>query len=1184
MPSNINIPLTGRTTDDERILCTKCGINSLLQFPTGFSHPGVFFHKDYTCYSYINCGGRGCNNTWLQCFVCEKQFPTKQGYERHSNSSRHLKKVVAVKEALNSGTIKTRRGCGTKISPANIKSHGLTSSYVAPTLKANDATSNTHSAQSINRESLMDMVSPLSAIADSSPLIVGDHDVSIHEGVSLDTLIEIFGKENNNANFYRCESVKRGSGSTHLLQKAFNLGEQVVVSNEEQRFVFELTNLLLNMTLEDRAKLGYIIGCVVDRNDNDKNIFRSIRVPRSSHDFDSILLSGKDSIVKNIPRPTVQMTKDGTHAFVSLVDVIAHVLATDTRVEALPSKNPSGRPYLFQRYVDFKTEVYTPITGTIAAKILSMELHRDSDMDDILYLFMKEWSDDFDPSHTKSNRAQAWMKTYTISAPTRGENKPRNTCITILGSKGDDHDPVEELFTEDLSRLSSGAGMKFYHGGLNRIINVKAGVLTTCVDRPERTKLFGIGDHNGTYSTCWGVSTVVDVSGGMNSLSSCNRCRIRNVKAYTILTPAVSNQHVSTSTSYKKTKLNTDEDPFSYIPPNKNIVLDDESDSDHYIADDVNDEFNNFNNKSASNEAGTDTPSYTISNKPKGNTCTDNNCASWNILDPHMSFPVPKTFPMKADNLYTGSIPSGRDVNRIRVSGETWLVTVNLTLPWLENAAKYAFHHVVRNGEKKMQYHWNKQEFFTYCRTCGFTNALSTSIESAAKSGSQCPVPTRWKRERALEKCHYAAMHMLFLGHVKSNMELFSKWLTINDLLARFGKQVNPMLINVRDLRMRRFHALPLSTSSWGTGPWVSENYVFWQRTWKYFFGYPIILDNNKFDKPSLRIQLNVVKRFVASSHACISAIMTPSSEGSDRMRKLIPIYLDTMVEMDNMIRSSVQEKKMRQLEKEQGKSKSAKSAKVDKGKQKLTATYAKSNSLGLLAVADAHDYFGSAAMNWEGGEEGERKIQQVKPLMGIRRKNAAWQKLALQKIYTSDSINWLIKRLPETKRNESSMRQSSLYRVYKDKNDAMRAVTGGGAISMYESKGGIYILYRPIGEENSTRSSYGFMKISLDDAKGEYKFGCWFSALGCCKTEKNTMVADVADLPGLITKNILALPMMGNDPSSTNQEKGCITTSKFYLISDDWDERVSGGHFIKSHITDSLFNSWIEHESGQQP
>ena len=235
-----------------------------------------------------------------------------------------------------------------------------------------------------------------------------------------------------------------------------------------------------------------------------------------------------------------------------------------------------------------------------------------------------------------------------------------------------------------------------------------------------------------------------------------------------------------------------------------------------------------------------------------------------------------------------------------------------------------------------------------------------------------------------------------------------------------------------------------------------------------------------------------------------------------------------------------------------------------------------KSNSLGLLAVADAHDYFGSASMNWEGGEEGERKIQQVKPHMGIRRKTAAWQKLALEKIYTSDTINWLVSRLPITDGKETTTVQSSLYRAYKDEKDAKDAITGEGALALYESGGDLYILYRPIGEENNTRSSYAFMKIKLDDSRGIYRFGCWFSELECL-TNYKPFVVGIADLPNMISKNILALPMLYNDTSGTPGCKGYIRSTKFYLISDDWDERVRGGHFIKSHITNSLFNAWMQ-------
>jgi hypothetical protein len=456
--------------------------------------------------------------------------------------------------------------------------------------------------------------------------------------------------------------------------------------------------------------------------------------------------------------------------------------------------------------------------------------------------------------------------------------------------------------------------------------------------------------------------------------------------------------------------------------------------------------------------------------------------------------------------------------------------------------------------------------------TAGPTSALYTSIDYAAKTGLSCPVPTRWKRDRALEKCHYAAMHMLFLGHVKSNMELFSKWLTVNDLLTKFGRQVNPMLIFIRDMRMKRFSALPFSTSIWGTGPWVSENYVFWQRTWKYFFGYPVIMDNQKLHANALQLQLNVAKRFIASSHACISAIMSPSTEGSGRMRALIPIYLDTMVEMDNMIRSALSDKKKKQEVSAKIKG-NQKGDNTGRKKQSGNATYVKSNSLGLLAVADAHDYFGSAAMNWEGGEEGERKIQQVKPQLAIKRKTAAWQKLAMEKIYTNDSVDWLLDRLPPPKTPISS-RETGKHHNYKGRVEALNAIIGSGALSIYEIHGELCLLYKPVGEEDNTRSSFSFLKISMDDTAGKYHFGCWYAPLVPIMSKEKPEIVHVSVLQEIITKNILALPLL---ESNDLADYGYTRTTLFYLISDDWDERLCGGIFIKSHITETLFASWAE-------
>lgn len=227
-----------------------------------------------------------------------------------------------------------------------------------------------------------------------------------------------------------------------------------------------------------------------------------------------------------------------------------------------------------------------------------------------------------------------------------------------------------------------------------------------------------------------------------------------------------------------------------------------------------------------------------------------------------------------------------------------------------------------------------------------------------------------------------------------------------------------------------------------------------------------------------------------------------------------------------------------------------------------------------MLAVADAHDYFGSAAMNWEGGEEGERKIQQVKPQMGIRRRNAAWQKISMQKIYTNDSIAWLLQRLPSNEPVTDTNSHPNLHHIYRDINEAQKQIEGDVAISIYVVSEKYYVLYKPTGEDNISRSTTALLEVCLDDENGMYRFGCWFSGISIeCSNEKR-FVMQRKDLESVVTKNILALPLL-----KMKLDKPEVTTThpKFYLISDDWDERVPGGSFIKSHLTESLFASWNE-------
>ena len=64
--------------------------------------------------------------------------------------------------------------------------------------------------------------------------------------------------------------------------------------------------------------------------------------------------------------------------------------------------------------------------------------------------------------------------------------------------------------------------------------------------------------------------------------------------------------------------------------------------------------------------------------------------------------------------------------------------------------------------------------------------------------------------------------------------------------------------------------------------------------------------------------------------------------------------------------------------------------------RKKRQPNFVQSNSLGLLVEANTHSYHGPATLNSEGGWHGERKIQQVKPLLYIKQSNADWQTITL--------------------------------------------------------------------------------------------------------------------------------------------------------------------------------------------
>ena len=503
--------------------------------------------------------------------------------------------------------------------------------------------------------------------------------------------------------------------------------------------------------------------------------------------------------------------------------------------------------------MQFLPKDVTTLSTTPSAYKLYLDLKEDDQDQYVLYLWYKEWSDDFDPNNTKTSRNQVWSNTFTICPP-EGESKGRNSYFMLLSCKGEDHSEIEIEFQKELNTLSN-EGKMFYHGGLKRIIKVKMGKLLLCVDRPERTSILQVGDHNGTFSTFWGHSCKVDGYCKENHLPSCKECRKHR------LHKVIAGEHYESNET----------DMFLVGDGANNIHA----------------ECNTRNNALQS--------------------CNGRKCASWDVLHPSFKFCAPANYPTNYDQRPGAPLPpNGRELNLPIQGTKRMLRAIRLNVKWLQTALIFGHHNVKPRppGGRTNKRFWTKANLSAYLRSCSCTGRLIDSVYHSAKNGdSDPPYPAAWSNPLIFSRCHYAPMHMLFLGHVKSDIDMVSKWLGHYEILVAFGKQNNMYLQAVRNLRANRyFTAHPFSTSSWGTGVWVSENYLFWGRAMKFFLilralnQQRLIINNEKYIK-----EIRMIKRFVTPTQACLCCIMSTERVVTD-LQDILLLYMDAMVEIDDLL------------------------------------------------------------------------------------------------------------------------------------------------------------------------------------------------------------------------------------------------------------------------------------------
>ena len=175
----------------------------------------------------------------------------------------------------------------------------------------------------------------------------------------------------------------------------------------------------------------------------------------------------------------------------------------------------------------------------------------------------------------------------------------------------------------------------------------------------------------------------------------------------------------------------------------------------------------------------------------------------------------------------------------------------------------------------------------------------------------------------------------------------------------------------VRNLRANRYFAAhPFSTSSWGTGVWVSEKYLFWGRVMKFFLILPalnqqrLIMNNEKYIK-----EIQMIKRFVYVTQACLCRIMSTERVVAD-LQDSILLYLEAMVEIDGLLLNPHWMQDNEEFNNNDSDDHLMDYLTGNADEQITTAirkkrqpNFVKSNSLGLLFVANTHSYHGPATL-----------------------------------------------------------------------------------------------------------------------------------------------------------------------------------------------------------------------------
>ena len=771
---------------------------------------------------------------------------------------------------------------------------------------------------------------------------------------------------------------RRFGGMRYLVARAFQKTWRLVAermpSFPETKFHFQGLLQFLDSSLKQRERAAVQFETLVPllKMGGETDFFRNTRLPSLKTINTLYGFQGRDCMWQHLPIPPVENI-DGI-AYMKPIYILRHAFAMGIEFDLDEVKKDTEMPAI----EPIGQEACRHIHDCNAFKEMKKGAVEAIREDSFPYPFVLlvaafDWRDGFGANRTKQNRKSVDVWSLTLAPPRNKINTANNTFAVAVGRKSSSSwKKVEHKYRMDMMEISDPKKpVLVYHGKLKKIFPVTVKILASLEDKPERADVTDTLGHSSDYCRRFRVACYfkpLECKPETNSFVEQRALGLQDA-----------NLGFGWSSNFVQPDdkgTNTERLPACYRCRGNRIKLLKSL---------------TMGNKNSDVVSGYGAPSG----------CPE--CADWDMDTPTnremLSFPAPPGYPMRC-------APGGPDPPLGREVGLQRLQAVDLTFPFLCQAAKFIFYNFSRRG-KKSGTNWTKTTGELYSRTCGINKNCFLEIYETAYSIRESNVEVdysdtstslagyelkaSWLGSNGIDRHIELLMHQFFLGLASGNFWLTTDWLKDKcneDSDEGFRKSAQPLLEYVRKFHLSWLEVHPFNEGNKKTtGAWVSENWLAWVRLSKVTYGWCY-----RKGEHSVRCGSNDVQRLVISFVALVAQLLTHNGIARENIILIdcyIKEFMSCVRELDILVRRNQIGKK----------------GKKDTMNQ---AWYMKSNYFSLFNVVHMVETFGALINLWDGGGKGERFIQLVKPHIprGVTDLNTFFERL-MERVYKTCFLNY---------------------------------------------------------------------------------------------------------------------------------------------------------------------------------